>query len=353
MPDEKQVLRFAQDDKSHLERLAAEPRAVGSPANHAARQYCADHLRSLGFNVTERPFEFSALPGRYAAQIIGSLALLGFIASRFLFAPWFGELTAALVLILTYWFGSRFATREPWFREKGVNLEASRGQPKVWLVAHIDSKSQPIPTLVRSIGVVLLAGGLTLQFMLRWPADFFAYYMGIAGGIILLAAAVGSRSFGAADNASGVAAVLDAAALVPADRSFGVLITDAEELALAGATAWAAGREKGIAINCDTVDDTGRFAVFQYGLVTRPVDEAAILAVKHVDDRPRLGKAPIGVLTDSNAFHRAGWPTVTLARGTIRTLSRIHTRRDSLNHLRGTAIPDAAKVLARIFEELT
>ena len=307
----------------------------------------------MGFQVTERPFEFSALPGRYAAQIIGGLAVVGFAASGFLFAPWFGELTAALILMLTYWFGSRFATREPWFREKGVNLEASRGDAKVWLVAHIDSKSQPIPTAVRSIGVILVASPLVLQFMIRWPFERYFYYIGIAGGLILLTAAVRATSAGAADNASGVAAVLDAAALVAKERSFGVLITDAEELALAGATAWVVGREKGIAINCDTIDDRGRFAVFQYGLKTRPVDESAIVAVKEVEARPRFGKAPIGVLTDSNAFHRAGWPTVTLARGTIRTLSRIHTRRDSLENLRGTAIPDAAKVLARIVEELT
>jgi hypothetical protein len=280
--------------------------------------------------------------------------VVGFLASRFLFAPWFGELTAALILTLTYWFSSRFATREPWMRERGVNLEATRGEPEVWLVAHIDSKSQPIPTLVRSIGVVLLAAGLTLQFMVRWPADFYAYYVGIAGGLILLAARVTSFSAGAADNASGVAAVLEAAAQVSSDKSLGVLITDAEELALAGATAWAVDRKKGTAINCDTVDDVGHLALFQYGLVTRRLDEAAIIAAKGQDAGAAIWRrAPVGVLTDSDAFHRAGWSTVTLARGTIRTLSRIHTRRDSLDHLRGTGIPDAARVLARIVEELT
>ena len=58
------------------------------------------------------------------------------------------------------------------------------------------------------------------------------------------------------------------------------------------------------------------------------------------------------VLTDSNAFHRHGWQTVTLSRGTIRTLNRIHTKRDSLANLRGTGIPEAARVLARLAEEL-
>jgi hypothetical protein len=310
-------------------------------------------LRSLGFQVTERPFVFSALPGRYAAQIIGGLAFVGFVAARFLLAEWFGQLTAALVIMLAYWFSSSSATREPWFRESGVNLEATRGNPTVWLVAHIDSKSQPISTAVRSLGVLLVAVGLIGQFIVPWPQDFYVYYAGMVGGLILLTAGVGANSNGAADNASGVVAVLEAAALLPRDQPAGVLITDAEELALAGASAWVEGREKGIAMNCDTIDDSGRMMLMQYGLLTHGLDAAAVEAVKAVDGNPRIGKPPVGVLTDSNAFRRAGWQTLTLARGTLRTLGRIHTRRDSLDNLRGTGIPDAAKALARIVEELT
>jgi Zn-dependent M28 family amino/carboxypeptidase len=174
--------------------------------------------------------------------------------------------------------------------------------------------------------------------------DFYVYYLGMAGGLILMSAAVGSNSNGAADNASGVAAVLEAASLVPRDRPFGVLITDAEELSLAGAHAWIAQRtEKGAAINCDTVDDEGPLTFIDYGsLRSNAFGDARVIG------RARLP----GVLTDSNAFQADGWPTVTLARGTIRTLSRIHTRRDSLDHLRGTGIPDAARALARLVEEL-
>jgi Zn-dependent M28 family amino/carboxypeptidase len=193
----------------------------------------------------------------------------------------------------------------------------------------------------------MVAAAIILQFVVPWPADFYVYYAGIAGGLILASASVGSDGNGAADNASGVAAVLQAASLVPRDRSFGVLITDAEELSLAGATAWVDGREKGIAINCDTVDDPGDFRLIAYR------KSAAVVQVA----RPRVGRIlrPAylpGVLTDSNAFQAAGWSTVTLGRGTLRTLGRIHTRRDNLDSMRGTAIPDAARVLAGLVEEL-
>ena len=273
--------------------------------------------------------------------------MLGFAAARFLLAEWFGQLTAALIIMLAYWLGSRGATLEPWFRETGVNLEASRGSPRVWLVAHIDSKSQPIPTAVRSLGVLLVAGAIVLQFLVPWPANFYVYYAGIVGGLILMTASVGSDSDGAADNASGVAAVLAAASLVPGDRPFGVLITDAEELSLAGARAWVQGREKGIAINCDTLDDEGEFCLIAY--------RGASAMVKAVRPEVRRILRPAylpGVLTDSNAFQSAGWPTVTLVRGTVRTLARIHTKRDNLDSMRGTAIPDAARVLAGLVEEL-
>ena len=271
--------------------------------------------------------------------------IVGFLSARLLFAEWFGQLTAAVVIALAYWLGSAGATREPWFRETGVNLEATRGRPRAWLVAHIDSKSQPIPTAVRSLGVILVVAGLAGQFLVSWPTMWFAYWLGIAGGLILLVAGVGSNSSGAADNASGVAAVLEAAALIPRSRHYGVLITDAEELALAGARAWIHQREeKGAAVNCDTVDDDGPVTVIDYRtLRSETIGEARVIS------HARLP----GVLTDSNAFRAAGWPTVTLSRGTIRTLGRIHTRRDSLDHLRGTGIPDVAKALARLIEELT
>jgi hypothetical protein len=261
--------------------------------------------------------------------------------------------TILVELLMIAWLSSPSATREGLARERGVNLEATRGQPRVWLVAHIDSKSQPIPTAVRTLGFLLLCAGLLMATAVAPAAHSAAPVIAIAvtggfGGLLLSVAWVGSASHGAADNASGVAAVLSAAQLT--SRDLGVLITDGEELALAGATAWVQGKPPGTAINCDTVDDAGQFVAMRYGLAEladRAVHGAGEtgIAVKGMRPLP-------GVLTDSVAFHQAKWRTVTLSRGTIRTLMKIHTRRDSLDNLRGTAIPDAARILARLVEEL-
>ncbi len=60
----------------------------------------------------------------------------------------------------------------------------------------------------------------------------------------------------------------------------------------------------------------------------------------------RVTRLVPGVLVDSVALVDAGWASVTLSRGTLRTLGRIHTSRDTLDWMRGTGIPGAATVLA-------
>jgi hypothetical protein len=61
---------------------------------------------------------------------------------------------------------------------------------------------------------------------------------------------------------------------------------------------------------------------------------------------------PPGLLTDSTALAAAGWQAVTVSHGSLATLRRVHTSRDSLAALRGTAIDDVAGILARAAEAL-
>ena len=162
---------------------------------------------------------------------------------------------------------------------------------------------------------------------------------------------VGARNQGTVDNASGVATLLEAAELLPRNLDVGVLITDAEELALAGARAWL--REwrgaVGVALNCDSIDDAGPLVAMYSG--RRQRSAAAVAAVAHaaIEEHETLSAMRLlpGVLADSVAFAGGGWRTLTLSRGTIRTLGRIHTSRDTLDTMRGTGIPGAARVLAR------
>jgi putative aminopeptidase FrvX len=176
--------------------------------------------------------------------------------------------------------------------------------------------------------------------------------VGIAGGVLLGLASVGNDSPGAVDNASGVATVLAAAARLGSGAAVGVLITDAEEVGLAGAHAWARDRRPGVAVNCDTVDDHGAFRVLSAGGGSREVVRAARAARDRCGVDVRAGRTPAGVLTDATALAGAGWASATLSRATFGTLMRIHTPRDSVGMLEGRSIDQAAALLAATVEEL-
>ena len=273
-------------------------------------------------------------------------------------------LGAAIVAILAAWL-SRFGTQQlPWSRRVGTNLEATRGAPRVWLVAHLDSKSQPVSLLVRAAAAIGIAGAwLGILGLWTWGQPLAAQSVALSILPILLTVAsvaalplvvsgVGSRGTGALDNASGVATVLAAARMAADDGRIGVLITSAEELGLAGARAWLVGRAAGIAINCDGVDDLGGVTITagrrRAGFLWR---EAAARAACGTDVRFRFILP--GVLLDAVAFSDAGWTACTVSQGTLRSLGRIHTARDTVGVIGGSGIDRTAQVIVALASAIT
>lgn len=341
--------------------------------------------------MTEQQFAYSQFPARWGPSIVAALLVVislttGHLAIGHNSAP--VALAFALVSLGVVGYAAGHLAKSatfPGYRARSVstNLVAIRGgvreRPRVWLVAHIDSKSQTIPMLVRVGSVVAFAilfaallGALVAMSVLSLRADAKAAEVGhtlahLAFPLSMVAALVampivlcfvGNRSSGAVDNASGVAAVLIAAESVGA--SVGVLVTSAEELGLAGARAFADAEPAGVAINCDTVDDDGRFIFMAKG--SRPPRLAAALdravrrseTAKHVgDDGTRIRPMLPGVLADNVAFTDAGWESLTVSRGNLATLARVHTARDRAEFIEGTGIAQAARLLAATVEELS
>jgi hypothetical protein len=357
----------------HLAALAHEPRPAGSAAEARARQYAATVLRDAGFDVRMEPFDYSAFPGRFATPIGGALvaatvvmpALFG-LAGRPLAA--LGTLGTGMVLVTLF---VRAMMRDavldlPLRRARSENLVATRAvggrAPRVWLVAHLDSKSQPVPSAARMAGVILLVASIALAVtaaLLQLAAlpDRMAWWAAL-GAVVLgappvMASLVGARSHGALDNASGVAAVLEAATRMPPDVPVGVLLPSAEELGLAGARAWARSRSgpPAVAINCDGVSDEGDGAITIMYTGHRP-DGLLDTLRRAVATETRVRRMPLGLLTDSVALTDRGWHTVTVSRGSFRTLRRVHSVRDSLDNLTGSGIDDVATLLARASEAL-
>ena len=338
---------------------------------------CAAHLETSGLTIEHEKFEFSEFPGRYGIPVIGFVFATIVVLTFDAYWNHGGASVALIVLAVGLLIGisaSRWLTRRgplhmQWLKAHSVNLIARRGNPRVWLVAHIDSKSQTIPMLARitSIVTALLAIGImgvslasswiaTIRGDLDWSQ---AEWIMISAAVALLATIplifclTGNRSPGAVDNASGVISVLLAARALEARPDLGVIITSGEELALVGARAFVESHPApAIALNCDTVDDVGEFRCMvsgKRGALAAAVDRAATRLELNVPIKSVI----VGILADSIAFSDAGWDSVTLSRGNIATLARVHTSSDSLERLTGTGIAKAARLLAATVEELS
>lgn len=353
------------------------PRFTGGEQEAEARAICAEHLEESGLRIEHQKFDFSEFPGRFAVPVIG--LILGTVIVLTVRVFWnhggapraLGVLAAgAVIVILVSRWLTRFGTsRVPWLRSQSVNLIARRGNPSVWLVAHIDSKSQTIPMLARiasivvaALAIVIMAASLVSSWVvtnkgdLDWSQTEWFLVSTVAAlfaAIPLVVCLTSNRSPGAVDNASGVISVLLAARVLSARPDVGVVITSGEELGLAGARAFVASHAaRAIALNCDTIDDDGEFrcmASGTRGLLVAAVSRAASRLALNVPIRALLP----GILADSVAFADAGWESVTLSRGNLATLARVHTSSDTREKLNGTGIAKAAGLLAATVEELS
>jgi len=357
--------------------LAREPRPAGSEPEAHARSYCAERLRAAGFAVQEEAFEYSAFPGRWGTPAGGLVALAVLVAAaaagradRAGVALLLLALGGALVGAAVRWLSRTGVLAFPMLRRSGVNLVAIRGdqsrnESMLWLMAHLDSKSQPVPILARAVGITLVGAvwivGLVVgATQLTWThlhvADSWLVLavLAVVGAIPVIATTVGAKSPGALDNATGVATVL--AAVEEARHSpCGVCLTSAEELGLAGARAWVWARPDGpgVAINCDGVDDRGATTCMYTGPRPDALVASVLAASARAGSRMRAHRLLPGVLTDGVALADVAWSVVTLSKGGMRTLGRIHTPRDRAEQLNGTGMAEVARVIADLLETRT
>ena len=303
-----------------------------------------------------RAFDYSTFPGRWGTPIGGAIAALLFLAAGHLGAHFHPR--AALALLITgaaaigasaWWLGRRGVLDLQLGRLRGNNLSATRGEPTIWLVAHLDSKSQPVPIGVRAVAIIaamiLWAAAVSLAAAQLMRAPLEALWMpvtilGVLTAIPVVLTTVGANSPGALDDASGVATVLRAAQLLPREFALGVLLTSAEELGLAGARAWAREATPARAINVDGVDDRGELRLIFSG--RKPRSLIAMLS----RGWPSPTRLLPGVLMDGVALADAGWEVVNISKGSWRTVSRIHTPLDSLAQLEGSGAEEVATMIA-------
>lgn len=361
---------LVQRAKDLVERLSRKPRFAGSREETEARVLCKGELERAGFECVERPFEYSQWPGRWGVPVAAAVqtAIILIVARTALHQGPLVALLAGAALYVGLLFASadakrRWITALPFQRAGSVNLEAGRGNPSVWLVAHLDSKSQTVPMLARiasSIGIaaVTLLATAVLLFSLFADREAVPVWRAIEISAVIVALPsmlcwVRNQSPGAVDNASGVAAVLLAAASLSSVPDLAVLITSGEELGLAGARVWAAKARPGIvALNCDTVDDAGRRRLMYTGPIPARIKVAAEAVSSSTVPKPAIERMIPGILADSMAFADKGIESVTVSRGTLSTLARVHTRRDNTSAFTGTGVAETSLLLAALTREL-
>lgn len=336
----------------------------------SARARCRAELEQSGFACREIEFAYSQWPGRWGpfhialAQAV-TIVLVARTAMQWgaLVALVIGAAIASGLFLLLGDAKRRWTTDFRLMRSRSKNLEATKGDPILWLVAHIDSKAQTIPMLFRIAGSIAqgVIAAITLLMLVAAiagfvPADKSWMALQIAAvlaAIPTLLCWIRNDSKGAVDNASGVAAVLLAARELNAVDNLGVLITSGEELGLAGARVWAgtARRELRV-VNCDTVDDHGSWRCMYSGKRPALLTTAVETSASGLGFKFGVGRMIPGILADNIAFTDIGIDAVTISRGTLSTLARIHTRRDNSTALTGKGAADAARLLSDLARHL-
>jgi Peptidase family M28 len=365
-------------DASETLRSIAHPRLTGSKEAEIITEEIRSRFESLGYGVRDQRFVISTWPGRFSVSLAGLFYLAGAIGGGMLTAWGHPGIAVVVQLTVLLVIGAIAVLSRPamsivrFGRVEAANLVAAveGKRPRYYLMAHRDSKSQPIPLAFRGpaivLGIVAWVALFVLELLALLDATFInrgaitiLSILAATAGLILVFSWVNNNSPGALDNASGVATLLGVAEREVEAGDVAFIITDAEELGLAGANAVASTLPPSFGvINIDGIDDYGSFHIVErFGWPRKrgaaPHLAAALLgAAAALNHNATRRSVPIGLLLDHIPIVRAGTPAVTLMRGDLKSLSRVHRPADNLEKLKGTGVEDAVSLVSAALQLL-
>lgn len=348
----------------------ARPRLTGSQGAQEVADLIHERLTRLGYQIKDYPFTFSTWPGRFAVSLAGGFFLTGTVTAAI--ALNLGHAGVALVVLLVVLLlAGAIATITapltdilPFGKITGNNLYAARpgSTPRYVFMAHLDSKSQPVPLAFRGPAIILAILtwiafvvyallALLDEVWLRGDITTVLAVLAGAAGLLLVFCWVGNSSPGALDNASGLATILTLAEAERDRDDVAFLITDAEELGLVGARAIARKLNPvfGV-INVDGIDDHGSFYILEkFGLPARHIAPHLVASILQSADEMELPaqrrNVPFGLMLDHLPMARADLPAVTLMRGSFASLRRVHQSADNLDRISGSGVETAVRLL--------
>lgn len=348
----------------------ARPRLTGSEGAQEVADIVHERLTRLGYEIQDFPFTFSTWPGRFAVTAAGVVFLAGSLSAAALLNMRHPGVALVILLVALLLAGAIAALAAPLTnmlplgRITGNNMLASKpgSVPRYIFMAHLDSKSQPIPLAFRGPAIVLalLAWlaftifallGLLDPVWIRTDINTVLGVIAFIAGVLLVFCWVENRSPGALDNASGVATVLGLAESEKDRDDVAFLITDAEELGLVGARHIARKLNPvfGV-INIDGVDDDGPVYVLEkFGIPPRHIAPHLVAAILQSADKldmpAQRRNVPFGLLLDHLPIARADLPAVTVMRGSFASLRRVHRPADSMDNMTGAGIETVVRLL--------
>lgn len=362
---------------SKLLRELAKPRMSGTEGAAEAAILVRKHFRSLELEIKEFPFSFSTIPGRFAISAAGVIFLLGTLGAAALMNMLHPGIALVILLVVMLLIGSiavlapALTSMLPFKRVEAANLLAHKpgSRPKYLLVAHLDTKSQPIPLAFRGPAIILaiVCYAAFVVFALLgvldpvWIVPRVTTLLGVLcfiAGVLLVFCWVDNRSPGALDNASGVATVLGVAEQMSTTGDIGYLITDGEELGLVGARDIARKLDPVIGIiNIDGIDDSGAFLVLEkFGVPPRHIAPHLVASLLTAAEEMKLPatrrNVPFGLLLDHIPLARRHLPAVTLMRGSLKSLRRVHRPADSMDSMSGSGIDTAVALVTRALKAM-
>ena len=348
----------------------AKPRLTGSKGADEVTADLRARFESLGYTVADHDFTFNPWTGRFGITIAGVILLVGsFAAASFLTYrhPIIAMLILAITIILIFAVATilqpildRFGLGK--IQGKNLLISTPNARPHYVLMAHRDSKSQPMPLAFRGPAIAIAAAAwaalmvlsiMSLVEQVPGRIVLIAGTFAVIAAVMLIFCWVENNSPGALDNASGVATLIGVAERERGSADVAYMITDAEELGLAGARAISRQMPAvfGV-INIDGIDDHGDFQIAEdFGWPKRmgksPHLAAALLGAAAALELPAHRRSvPFGIMLDHIPIVQAGTPALTLMRGTLASLRRVHRPIDDLSHMSGQGVARAVELVS-------
>ena len=386
-------------DADRAARYVAElavPRLSGTDMEHKTASHIEQHFRSLGLAVTREPFEFGTM-GLLTAKLFVALFPAFLFGCLFLLdsLPLL-SLSLSVGVLLLFSYVTRNSSKMAWVghawnnRLKSHNIIAIKEpklEEKLHLIvgAHYDSVSlsrnifrnhyrmvlvlMPVFYItVAFLAVIGLIGLISSMSGFVLPSTVSKIFLGLSGVLTLffltfLVTGHGNSSAGAADNASGVAALMEMANAMkdhPLEYlRISFVAFGAEEFGLLGSNNYFFAHRNALRANgthmisVDMPGGKGKLGyVEKYGMPPRKTDpylnEMLMEAAKQVGVKCEKIELPPFHGSDHEPFDQRGVPATFLGAVSKESMKTFHTSNDDLDAIDHDNLSAACRLLCRL-----